>query len=221
MPEELGKIEKPAVEEFKLGRKLYHVPLVYLGKDSPPEYKEKFERYWNDVPDHVNNLEKAGLVKKIYHESISLAGEEGLKLIEKLNEKSYQLVKSKCEQGAELEALEDQDLINEIVDWRRILLIEFLSERARKEVGEKVFGFYQEAVKRRYETLAKRIDETLKDGEAGMLLMRDDERIQVQPQLPSDITVFLVHPPAFEEINRWLRDRPTQKSEEKGGQKWN
>jgi len=56
MAEELGKIEKPSVEEFKSGRKLYFVPLVFRGKESPADYLEKFNKYWDQVGNQVSEL---------------------------------------------------------------------------------------------------------------------------------------------------------------------
>jgi len=60
---------------------------------------------------------------KIYHEAIHVDGDEGMKVIEKVNEKSYKLVKSYCEKGAELQSLEDRELFYEFMDWKRCLII--------------------------------------------------------------------------------------------------
>ena len=107
MSQELGKIEKPDSADFKKGRKLFLVPLIYASKEAPEEYIEKYELYWQQVAEQVLNLEsKIGLVKRIYHESISMDGEEGLSIIEKLNVKSHQIARQKCENDAELQALE-------------------------------------------------------------------------------------------------------------------
>ncbi|MFC1949965.1 hypothetical protein ACFLW0_07335, partial [Chloroflexota bacterium] len=71
MAEELGKIEKPEAEQFKSKRKLFLVPLLYSWEEAPAEYKEKFELYWQQVKEHIANLEsKIGTVTRIYHESI-------------------------------------------------------------------------------------------------------------------------------------------------------
>ena len=70
MAEELGKINKPSVDEFKQGRKLYLVPLVYRGKKSPDDYLERFNRYWNQVENQMGALErKLGRICRIYHSS--------------------------------------------------------------------------------------------------------------------------------------------------------
>ena len=78
MAEELGKIEKPRVEEFKKGRKLYFIPLIYHGEETPEDYLEKIQKYWEQVGKQVTDLEsKLGKVNRIYHELIPIGGEDG------------------------------------------------------------------------------------------------------------------------------------------------
>ena len=82
MPEELGKIERPQAEEFKRGRKLYFIPLIYCGKEPQTEYLEKFNKYWNQVETQMSDLElKLGRVNKIYHELIPVGSDDGIKVI--------------------------------------------------------------------------------------------------------------------------------------------
>jgi hypothetical protein len=202
MSEELGKIEKPEVEHFKGQRKLYLVPLLYIGKDSPPDYVERFELYWQQVDEQITNQElKIGEVRRVYHESISLGGEEGLTIMEQLSPSSYRISKEKCQDGALMEATELVELADECLDWERCLLLGFLSRSA----AEKVAGFYREASKKRYEHISQRIDETLGDNEVGILFIREGHPVQ----FPQDIEVFSVAPPALDAIHRWLRDRPS------------
>jgi hypothetical protein len=69
MPDQLGKIERLEVDRFKQGKKLYLVPLVYCGEESPDEYKEKCSRYWKQVTEQLTNLaSKIGRVNRVYHE---------------------------------------------------------------------------------------------------------------------------------------------------------
>lgn len=197
---ELGKLEKPEAEQFQGRRKLYLVPLLYTWPDSPLEYTIKYDLYWDQVREHLANLEsKLGKVKRIYHESVTTPGEEGLKILERLNSASCQLVKDKCAAGGELELVEDKDLVEENMDWERHLIIGFLSEKVARTVSQ----FFADASHRRYEHIARRISETLKDGEAGMLVVREGHGIQ----FPKDIEVFMVAPPALDEVHRWLRER--------------
>lgn len=202
MSEMLGKITKPSVGEFKDGRRLYCVPFLISIKDASSEYQEKYGLYWDEVAEHVNGLEKAGRVSRVYHEAVFLSGVEGLEAVKQLSEKSYELVKSKCDQGAELEALEDRDLFDEYTDWLMALSVVGRS----KKVADKVLEYYREVSDRRDEHVAKRIDETLKVGEAGLLIMSDEYRMHIQPQLSSDIQFFLVRPPALNDVQRLLRE---------------
>lgn len=204
---QIGKIEKPVTERFKEKRKVYLVPLIYPSEGAPPEYKERCHLYWQQVAEQLSNLEtKIGRVNRVYHETISLSGEDGMKFAEKLNPDSYQIVTSKCDNGASFEAIEDNALFQEAMDWERCFSVGFMTEK----VTSKVLEFYAEASTKRYEFMAKKISETLKDNEAGLLFIREEHRLQ----FPSDIEVFSVFPPTLDEIHRWLRDRAKTKEEE-------
>jgi len=203
MAKKLGKIEKPSAEEFKKGRKLYFVPLLYCGKEAPTEYQEKFNKYWEQVENQVSELKlKLGKVNKIYHELVPVGGEDGIKVIKELNNKSYQIIKDGLDKGAQLEATEDSNLLTEFMDWSKCLVVGLQN----RKVFTKVYESYAEASKNRNEHIAKQIDETLKADEIGVLFMREGHQVQ----FPSDIQVFYVAPPALDEIKRWLRDRETK-----------
>lgn len=203
MSEELGKIEKPEVERFKGERKLYVVPLLFSGKDSPPEYTERFELYWQQVSEQITNQEqKIGEVRHIYHESIGLGGEDGLKIMEQLSPPSYRITKEKCEAGAIMEAVEQAELADECLDWERCLMLGFISRQA----AEKISDLYRETSKKRYEYISQQIDETLGEDEVAVLFIREGHPVQ----FPHDIEVFSVSPPALDNIHRWLRDRSSQ-----------
>lgn len=200
MSEELGKIEKPAASNFKRTRKIFLVPLVYSYSEAHAEYVEKFDLFWRQVAEQISNLEsKLGKVKLVLHESISTAGDEGLKIMEKMNPKSHEITVQKCQCGARLEIMEDKELAEECMDWERCLFIGFLSDKVARKISESYF----EASKRRYELIGKNIDKLLKADEAAVLFIREGHRVQ----FPQDIEVFSVAPPALDEIHRWLRDR--------------
>ena len=207
MAEQLGKIEKPETEQFKDKRKLYVVPLIFCNDEAPPEYREKYEVYWAQVSQHITNLEeRIGKVNHIYHESISLGGEEGIKVVEKLNPLSYAIAKEKCAAGAAFESTEDKELAAESADWERFLLIGFFSKR----VADLATELYVEATHKRYEHIAKQINETLKPNEVGVLFIREGHIVQ----FPPDIEVFSVSPPALDNIHRWQRERASGEKRE-------
>ena len=215
MSEELGKIEKPSVEDFKKGRRLFFVPLIFGGKESPAEYLEKLKKYWKQVEEQLDDLElKLGQVSRIYHELVPSADKEGVKAIKALNNNSFQIIESRLEKGAKLEAAEDNELLTEFMDWSRCLSIGLQNQK----VLAKVYESYTETGKKRNEFIARHIDETLKTEEIGILFMREGHQVQ----FPSEIEIFYVAPPALDEINRWLREhetKPTEESDSEAGTK--
>ena len=207
MAEELGRIEKPSTEEFKKGRRLFFVPLVYKSLESPEDYLEKVKKYWKQVEEQLADLElKLGKVGAVYHELVSSSGDEGVKAIEGLNEGSYRVARSRVERGARMEALENGEVLTEFMDWSRCLAIGLQNRR----VLDTVYRSYTEAGKKRNEAISKRLDETLKPDEIGVLFMREGHQVQ----FPAGIEVFYVSPPALDEINRWLRDYESRKPKE-------
>ena len=200
MPEQLGKIERLEAEHFRQGKKLYLIPLVYFGGEAPDEYKEKCNRYWQQVAEQLANLAaKIGKVNRVYHESVFQCGEDGMKALERLNPSSYQIARSQCDNGAIFETIEERELLEEVMDWQRCLMLGFISDRVANEVSE----FYVDASRKRNESMAKKISETLKDDEAGLLFIREEHSLQ----FPGDVEVFSIFPPALDEIHRWLRDQ--------------
>ncbi len=201
MPE-LGKIKKPSIEKFKDKKRLYLVPLIspVTGldvKEKKEEYEKKNEEYWKQVEEQIEGLElKMGQVKNIYHEFVSKEGEEGLKVIENLNQSSFKIVKKMLDRGVKFFAVEDDETLKETLDWQRCMMIGVESQNAKKIVSEA----YNKATEKRNEYVVNKLVETLQDGEAGLLFVLENNQFQ----FPSDIEVFYVAPPALDEIHRYL-----------------
>ena len=204
MSEELGKIEKPEAVGFKPGRKLYYVPLVFSPPHQDEKFQKLFDRYWDEAAAHLKSLQdKLAPARKIYHELIAEDGEDALKLIERMNSGSFRIVKSAVENGASIQAAEDAELIEEFMDWGRCLATGLQSQK----VFSLAYESYVKAQEKRNEFIAKKVNSTLAEGEAGIFIMREGHHVQ----FPSDIQVFYVSPPALDEIRRWERDL-TEKS---------
>ncbi|MBI2906880.1 MAG: hypothetical protein HYX92_04390 [Chloroflexi bacterium] len=200
MSEELGRIQKPSAEEFKVKRKLYFIPLVFSPRDPEAELTRRLDEYWEQARGQVASLEdKLGAVRKVFHELAPSGGAEGAKAIEELNKGSYRIVEAMLAKGAELQPIEDSDLLTEFMDWSRCLSVGLQNRR----VLQRVYESYTEADKKRNSFIQKRIDESLKEDEVGILLMREGHQVQ----FPLDIEVFYVAPPALDQIKRWLRER--------------
>jgi len=203
MSEELGRIHKPEVEKFREGRKLFFVPLVFEPPEPEAEFVEKVNAYWKEVDEHVKNLEaKLGAVSKIFHELVPAGGSEGSMVIQQLNSASYQFALPRIVKGAEVQALEDTELLTEFMDWSRCLSIGLQNQN----VLSKIYELYSEVHAKRNEAMARNLDEALQEKEIGVLLMREGHRVQ----FPSDIEVFYVSPPGLDELKRWFRTREAE-----------
>ena len=135
MAEELGKIKKPSVSEFKQGRKLFFVPLIFGSADADAELREMYSRYWRQVAEHLQALEeKLTSAGKIYHELIAEGDVNGMTAIKEVNSGSYQIIKRSLDKGTKLEAIEDKEILAEFMDWSRCLAVGLESEAAFKRV---------------------------------------------------------------------------------------
>jgi hypothetical protein len=200
MTEEIGKIEKPEAQQFEGKRKLYLVPVIYSFAEAPADYVDKYDRYWKQVSQHLLNLEsKMGRVDLVYHESVTIDGEKGLEIMEKLSPMSCEITRERCQAGAKLEVVDDAELTEETMDWERHLMLGFISSKVARIISD----LFTEAAKKRYEFIATRINETLGENQTAILFIRENHQVQ----FPKDIEVFSVAPPALDEIHRWLRER--------------
>jgi hypothetical protein len=197
---ELGQIEKPSVESFAGKRKLYCVPNVYPLEEAPDDYKELFNKYWDEAAEQIEKLETIGKVKKIFCESIFVQGEEALALIEQMNERILGIIKKKIEEGAAFLAMENEELFGPFTDWGNCLRVV-----RTKEVFTKVLESYMEFMEKRLKHILDFIEKNLSADEAGLLIIRDEDRVKLQ--FPKDIEVFLVTPPSYDSIMKWLREK--------------
>jgi len=200
----IGKIEKPTVEQFRKDkRRLYLVPLVYPGsglkKEFQKEYGKKIEEYCEEVKNRIQDLEaKLGKINRIYHEMVYQEGKEGAEILKKLSQESYSIVQSFLKRGSLLQATEDEELVRQSMDWARCLA----TNPQNDQVLAKLTGFYIQTMKRRDEVIGKKIDESLKSGEVGILFIREDMKVN----FPSGIEIFRIYPPVLDDIHKFLGD---------------
>jgi hypothetical protein len=201
MAQELGKIERPTAESFVGARKLFLVPLIYSPANPPADYVAPLERYWAGARNQLRRLaERTGPIRHIYHDGITQEGEAGRKLIETMSPRSHVLIQEFTrDDAATIEAFEDAETLYEATDWQRCLM----GGLASRKVMDLAVNGYRDATKRRFELMVERIDQTLKPGENGIVLVPEEHRLQ----FPKDIQVFFVAPPALDEVHRWLRDQ--------------
>src|SRR4030042_2361915 len=208
---ELGQIEKPRTESFTGKRKLYCVSNIYPVYDPPDDFKELFDRYWNEVDQQVEKLEAAGKVKKIFCEMVYTQKEEIMEILGRFNERVRQIVKKKVEEGGTLLPLEDKEIFGPYIDWGNCLRVV-----STQEVFTKILDYYTELATKRLQHILSTIDKNLGQEEAGLLILKDEDRAHLQ--FPGDIEVFLVTPPSYDDLTRWFREKWKEMSEQQNPQ---
>ena len=195
----IAQIPKPEAGQYKDDRKLFLVPVMAVPPDAPEDGRQLAERYWSEVRDQVEGLERSlGKVTHVFHETLYLDGEEGMALLQELNPQGCSFIRAMCHSEARLEATEDRAILEESSDWQRCLSIGLMSDTVRSMALEG----YRQATSRRYEHIAGRIDTQLQGSETGVLFIREDHGVQ----FPSDVQVFYVAPPALDAMKRWIGD---------------
>ena len=203
MAQELGRISKPNVDQYKGRRKLLLVPLVYGPSTDDETGAVALQRYWDQMREQVDALQSAlGGLHRVYHESLSQGGPEGLQQLEGRDQRSHSFIQAKCQAGATLEATESTEALMETLDLQRCLMIPLTSEKVSVQLHE----WFTKSNLERYQHIARQIDQTLGEDETGILLI--SERHQVQ--FPEDIEVFYVSPPALDDFRRWFQNWITQ-----------
>jgi hypothetical protein len=206
---ELGKIQKPDAGDFIDRKKLYCVADIYTPESAPDDYKELVNKYWDEVAQQLEKIEVAGKIKKIFCEIITGEDKEDVEILAKISGRLSQLVKKKVEEGGSLFPLESKEILGPYTDWGNCLRVVFT-----KEVFTRVLEFYSEFSEKRLHHIMEVIEKNLSEAEAGLLIMKDEDRTQMQ--FPKDIEIFLVTPPSYDAIIRWFRENRGKKpSEEK------
>ena len=196
----LSQFPKPEAGQYTGRRKLFLVPNLAFAPGVPEEGARLLDRYWSEVRDHINSLERSlGAVSHVYHETVFSEGDEAMRLLEQLNPKGCSFIQAMLQSTARLEATEDKALVDESFDWQRCISVGLASEKVLNTALEGL----QQSTQKRFEHIGSRVDETLKEGEAGVLFVREDHRVQ----FPSDIQVFYVAPPALDALKRWIADQ--------------
>jgi len=159
----------------------------YIGEEIWTKHRKTVEGFWDAISDYFDSLDVKGM--KIYQDGMVGEGEVGKKIVEdtaKAGSKNYQLVAKLLERGAFLVKTEDFKFVKQ--EYDRLLAI----TRA-KSILRKVMAFLKyKLVKtillnKRDAFIAKRIDETLRSGEKGILFIGAFHKIK--NRLPKNIQV--------------------------------
>jgi hypothetical protein len=189
-------------------RKLYHVPILHmsadmgslapaldetakaeLGQEVWQKHRESVSSFWDSVVRFCDTLDVEGV--KVYQDGMVADGEDGLRIVrEGINQgsKNYEIIGKLLERGAVLIKTEDPALVKQ--EYAYIVKIARSESLKEKEVWALRYKVAQDRLLRgRDDFIAQRINETLCQGETGILfigayhdvLSRLSEDIQVVP----------------------------------------
>lgn len=142
-----------------------------LGEKIWRKHRDTIEGFWDSIERYIKSIEVKNC--KIYQDGMIADGEAAEKIVEeaiKQGSKNYQIVSSLMKKGAKLMMTEDFALVKK----ERDLLIKMSS--AKTKVGKmssylKYKVLKNDLLKKRDKFITKRINETLKDGDVGILFI--------------------------------------------------
>lgn len=216
---ELGKIEKPEASTFTSKRKLYVVPTlpfeemaIQYGLDSA-----KIERFWGEVREKIDYfILTYGKISTLYIEGANEDEKIGLEFFEKFGKEKnhYRLIKGLFDNGTVIRGIDKRELIERLkllFDEYSKTFIPDIENFHRDYYGKEIDfeGWRNYLVKKIQETQDEMgklvtgiIDEMPADSN-GILIITDGRPIE----FPEKIDVFQIRPPAFDEIERNIREK--------------
>lgn len=142
-----------------------------LGEEFWKRHERTVEGFWNAIIKYFELVEVFSF--KIYQDGMVAEGEIGQKIVEeglRSGSKNYELISGLLKQGAILVKTEDFRLVKEERDKLLALTqAKSITQKSIALIGYKLVK--NRLLNKRDEFIAKRIDETLKDGETGVIFI--------------------------------------------------
>ncbi|MCL4459057.1 MAG: hypothetical protein M1136_11195 [Chloroflexi bacterium] len=210
-------------------RKLLYVPIIHseadLGRLGPTierrsaalygerrwaEHKETMARFWESVAEYLLSLDVARL--KIYQDGLAADGELGRRIIAEAARRSsenYQIILDLIKKGAEIRKTEDTSLL--------VQEYEDMARRTSETAAETISSHYRSRMHQDHLTeerdrfTAKTINETLTEGEVGILFMGAYHNVLAH--LAGDIVVEQVK--EIGKVRDYFRQLLSRRDEEK------
>jgi hypothetical protein len=159
-----------------MNRMLFLVPRMYTEQEFkslvpvlPDDFGPRALEFWNYVEDKLQAF--VGKIQRIYRDEICQGGEEALARLFSMHHENFQIVRKLVENGAVFEATEDSMLVAESTSWAEAM--------NRNPLDMVSLEMYQDTVRERDNYFSKRIDETLRDEETGLLFLKPGRTISL------------------------------------------
>ena len=170
-------------------RRLIHIPIIHtaadlgslsdpvkaryeqvLGPDGWSRRERAIERFWDAIGQQVRRLRLEEKHARVYQDGLPVCGfeEKIVRELARAGSPNHQLIVELLDKGAELTGTEDPRLLIEEYEFQKQAIpMASLSNPQRRERRDRA----DRLLKARDEFIAGRIDETLADGETGLLFL--------------------------------------------------
>ncbi|MCZ7402922.1 MAG: hypothetical protein O8C61_11935 [Candidatus Methanoperedens sp.] len=216
---ELGKIEKPQVSTFTSKRKLYVVPTLPF-EEMASQYNidaAKVERFWGEVREKINYfISIYGKISTVYMEGIFDTEKVNLEYFEKYGKDSnhYKFIKSLVDNEATIKEIDRKEQLEEgkiLFDEYSMSFLPAIERLHRSFYGKDIDfeGWRNHLIKNiqeKQEEMGKDVTRIIGEmpmDSNGILIITDGRPID----FPEGIEIFQIRPPAFDELERNLRDK--------------
>jgi hypothetical protein len=136
----------------------------------PEDFKTRTLEFWSYVEEKLQGF--IGKIQRVYRDDVCEDGEEALAYLSSVDHENSLIVNKLVEKGAVFEATEDVALLGESKSW-----LEMAKDNPLDTIR---LEMYEETLRERDGYIARQIDETLGDGETGVLFMKPDREISVK-----------------------------------------
>jgi len=190
-------------------KKLLYVPIIHMeadlgsvaaivdkkssqvcGKERWNKHKKAVSGFWDSIINYFDLLE--ALSPKIYQDGLMIDGEVGKKIIEEgasKGSKNHKIVLKLMEKGAKIMKTEDLSLLKE--EYNSLVKLSQTKSPLEKMLVYMGYKLRKNPLMRKRDKfIAERINETLQDGEVGVLFIGVYHN--VLPRISKDIMVYQV-----------------------------
>ena len=137
MSQELGRVERPPVDQYKDKRKLLLVPLNQSHPSIDDAGANIISTYWTQVTTQLEVMQtQLGEISVVYCENLAEGGDQGLEQLQTADQSTYELVRSAMSKGAMLETIEELESLSELIDLQRFLASPMVSQKVATRLQE-------------------------------------------------------------------------------------
>lgn len=183
-PEDMGSMRE-GLERIGVSR---------LGRERWEENRRRIERFWDELEREIDLLDIDPARLRIYQDGLPAGGELGERIIRETASKgsrNYQIIKKLMDRGARIEATESPELL--LKEYQHIkAMVSTTGEEQRRALD--AYNMEKDRLlEERDAYIARRIAETLHNGETGLLFIGAHHK--VVPRLPPDVEVSYLGDP--------------------------